>query len=170
MYSKWVGSILIISACSGMGFSIAAGYRKKVKMLRQMIRILDFMRWNLQYQLTPLPDLCRQAAGEINGDLKQILLDLSENLDYQSAPDVCSSMTAILRKHAEIPYELRSQLLHLGHILGRFDLPGQLKGLQAVKRSCEENLNHLNQGKESRLRSYQTLGICAGLALVILLV
>jgi len=57
----------------------------------------------------------------------------------------------------------------LGTSLGRYDLPGQVKGLQNVREECTLELEKMKNNQEERLRSYQTLGLCAGTALVILL-
>ena len=56
----------------------------------------------------------------------------------------------------------------LGTTLGRFDLPGQLRGLEAAIRSAEEALRSIRDGAADRRRSYQTLGLCAGAAVAIL--
>ena len=61
-------------------------------------------------------------------------------------------------------------LSELGESLGRFDLPGQLKGLEAVRRKCLMELEALGRNRTERLRCYQTLGLCAGAALVILFI
>ena len=65
--------------------------------------------------------------------------------------------------------ELRRLLTELGATLGRFDLPGQLRGLDAAIRSAEESLRRLREGAPERRRSYQTLGLCTGAAVAILL-
>ena len=49
-------------------------------------------------------------------------------------------------------------------------MAGQLLGLEEQRRRCNAELEKLNAGKEDRLRSYQTLGLCAGAALVILFI
>ena len=61
-------------------------------------------------------------------------------------------------------------LILLGRWLGRFDLDGQLKGLDAVRQECRRHLEELNNNREVRLRSYQTLGLCAGAAIAILFI
>jgi hypothetical protein len=57
----------------------------------------------------------------------------------------------------------------LGETLGRFDLQGQLRGLEAVKKNAEFELEQLRSNQDVRLRNYRTFSICAGAALVILL-
>ena len=168
MNYKWIGAILIVVACGGFGFSLAAMHLREERELRRLIGALDFMECELQYRLTPLPELCRLAGNEGKGCVRDVFLRLAEELDAQVTPDVESCMRASVSAASDIPVCTREALLNLGQTLGRFDLPGQLKGLESVRTACRQRLGELTQNKEPRLRSYQTLGICAGAALAIL--
>ncbi len=169
MEYKWLGAALIMAACSGCGFSIAAGKRKEEKLLYQLLHILQFMEAELRYRLTPLPDLCRMAAGEVKGTLHVVFLNLTRELNWQKLPDAGSCMSEAIQRTGEIPGRVRRLLVQLGHTLGRFDLEGQLEGIQAVRRRCEDALESIRKNRDERLRSYQTLGICAGAALAVIL-
>ena len=169
MGCKWIGAILIITGCSGCGFAIAAGKRREERLLHQLIGILKFMESDLQFRLTPLPELCRLAAGETKGTLHTVLMNLYRELCWQKLLDAGSCMYAAIQRSGEIPAGVRRPLVQLGHTLGRFDLPGQIQGIQAVQKRCEESLGKIARNREERLRSYQTLGVCAGAALAIIL-
>ena len=65
---------------------------------------------------------------------------------------------------------LHEVMTELGDHLGRFDLQGQINGLEHCREHCVSKLKLLSDNKEKRLRSYQTLGLCAGAAIAILLV
>lgn len=168
MSYKWIGAILVIVGCGGFGFSIASGCRREERLLRQLIQALQYMEWELQYRLTPLPELCRQAGKEASGLLRDIFLTLARELDWQASPDVSSCMSAALKRNRDLPRNLKKIFFQLGRSLGRFDLQGQLQGLEAVRTACEGELAALNKNRDVRLRSYQTLGLCAGAALAIL--
>lgn len=167
---KWIGAILIMASCSGCGFAIAAGKRREEQLLYQLIGILQFLEADLQYRLTPLPELCRLAAGETRGILRTVFLNLYRELKWQKLPDAGSCMHAAIQRSGEIPPKVRRLLVQLGHTLGRFDLPGQLQGIQSVRKRSEEALDAIRKNRDERLRSYQTLGICAGAALAIILI
>lgn len=167
---KWIGAILIMASCSGCGFAIAAGKRREEQLLYQLIGILQFLEADLQYRLTPLPELCRLAAGETRGILRTVFLNLYRELKWQKLPDAGSCMYAAIQRSGEIPPKVRRLLVQLGHTLGRFDLPGQLQGIQSVRKRSEETLVAIRKNRDERLRSYQTLGICAGAALAIILI
>lgn len=167
---KWIGAILIVASCSGCGFAIAAGKRREEKLLWQLMGILQFLERDLQYRLTPLPELCRMAAGETRGILNTVFMNLYRELNWQKQPDAGSCMYAAIQRSGEIPAKVRRLLVQLGHTLGRFDLPGQLQGIQSVQKRCEDTLGNIQKNREEQLRSYQTLGICAGAALAIILI
>ena len=135
MSYRWFGAALVIAGCGGFGFSIASGYKREEGLLRQLLRVLNYMEWELE---------------------------------WQTSPDAASCMTAALKRSHELPRRVRGIMKQLGHTLGRFDLPGQKQGLEEVKEACRMELEALGKNRETRLRSYGTLGLCAGAALAIL--
>ena len=167
---KWMGALLIMSGCASVGFAMAGTYRREERMLRQLTAALDYMACELQYRMTPLPELCSQAAGEYSGSVGQVLGRLSWELSRRSSPDVEGCMKTALAEVGSIPGKTREAFRILGASLGRFDLDGQLKGLENVRSCCRRELDRLSCDREERLRSYQTLGICTGAALAILFV
>lgn len=170
MSCKWIGAILVISGCGGCGFAMASRYRSEVQILLHLRRMIEYMGNELQYSLTPLPHLCRQVSEEAGGVLYRLFQDLSRELDWQLSPDVNSCMNAAVRKNPELPRSARRILLQMGRTLGSFDLPGQLKELESLRTSCDRELSILESNRDNRMRSYQTLGLCTGAALAILLI
>lgn len=168
MSYKWIGAVLIIAGCGCTGFLAASNKRKEERILQQLAEVLEFMESELQYRLTALPELCRQAGKGTTGVLREVFLNLARELDWQTAPDACSCMSAALKKSRELPDSVRHLLLNLGHTLGRFDLAGQLRGIEAVKSGCVQVLMKQGKDHEKRIRGYQTLGLCTGAALAIL--
>lgn len=169
MSYRWIGAILVFAASGGFGFSMASHYRNELSTLRKMITMLDMMECELSYHLTPLPELCRKTGSAVNGVLKQILYLLAEEMERQICPDVMSCMYYALSTATKVPDSTRKLMGSLGTSLGRFDLTGQLKGIDSVRAQCRQELANMEQNRDQRLRGYQTLGLCAGAALVIIL-
>ena len=168
MMTKIIGAAMIITGCGAVGFSMAAAHRREEKALRELVRALDYMGCELQYRLTSLPELCRCAATESGGVIAQVLNHLAVELEAQVAPDASSCMNAALSKTKGLPQRTKKNLQTLGISLGQFDLQGQLTGLEAARKQCRRELEELSKDRDVRLRSYQTLGLCAGSALAIL--
>ena len=169
MTVKLVGAMLIVAGCGGFGMLIAANYRREERALRQLLGCLDYMECELQYRLTPLPELCRQAAKESAGPVRAVFAALAEELEDQISPDAERCASAALARVKDLPSSARRCLSQLGASLGRFDLPGQLKGLEGVRAACRAELERLGKNRDVRLRSYETLSLCAGAALAMLL-
>lgn len=162
--------MLTIAGCGGFGFSLAANYRREAKLLQSLMSVISQMECELQYKLTPLPDLCRLAAKDAKDPLREIFLNLARELDWQTAPDSGSCMAAAIQRSCSVPRNVKNILFHFGASLGRYDLSGQLKDLETIRMECEQELKALTENQESRLRSYRTLGLCAGAAAAILLI
>ena len=169
MYLKLLGAILIFTACGGYGIKIAMNHRREVATLHQLARLTDKMICELEYRLTPLPELCLFAAEQTNGALSRYFAEFARIMDEQVSPDIGECTTVALSRISGIPVKTRVQLQALGQTLGRFDLPGQINALQQCRESCKGQLEVLEYQQPQRLRRYQTLGFCAGAALAILL-
>ena len=167
---KCIGAACIVSACIGAGITIVTNHKKEVNSLKNLILAIDYMESELQFCMPSLPVLCQKTAGQCDKNLKKLFLNLAFELEGQVAPDVKHCMESALCKSVDIPDKTQKCLELLGDSLGKFDLDGQLKALEQVKISCEEKLNQLLENANVRLRSYQTLGLCLGAALIILLV
>ena len=170
MIIRWVGAAMIIIASAGFALLMALFHKKEVAAIKHLIAALDYMECELQYRMYPLPELCRLTAKECPGALRGVFTSLASQLEEQISPDVRYCMRSVLAGQKNIPSQALHCLYLLGDSLGRFDLPGQLKGLENVRKECRERLNRMNAGVEVRLRSYQMLGICGGAALIILLI
>ena len=169
MSMKFAGAMLVILGCGGFGFSMAAAYRHEEKLLRQLRDILQYLYCELQFRMTPLPELCRQAGAHNSGAVARVFSRLGTELEEQLQPDAASCLVSAMAG-AELTPRVRDLLHHFGQTLGCFDLKGQLLGMEELRTQCTDALEELESGREDRLRSYQTLGLCAGAALVILFV
>lgn len=167
---KWIGAVLIVLGCGSCGFALAASHKRQEQELRQLIGALDYMQCELQYRLTPLPDLCRQTAVQVPGSLRSLFAQLAQELEDQISPDVEQCMNTAVARCGTLSDAVSRIFVNLGRTLGRFDLEGQLLGLENTRRECRRALDALSDNRDNRLRCYQTLGVCVGAALAILFI
>lgn len=170
MNLKLIGAILCICACGCCGFLTAAHHARNIRLLENLLFAVDYMICELQYRATPLPLLCRQAGGQCSGRIRQILFAFADELDAQLSPNAGICMSSALDRTGETDSKISIAFQELGKQLGRFDLAGQIQGLENCREHCAEDLLQMKSNKDSRIRSYQTLGLCAGAAVAILLV
>ncbi len=167
---KWIGALLIVLGCGGFGFSLAAAHIREEKLLRQLIATLDYMTCELQFRMTPLPELFHQAGKERQGKISLFFDLLGQELDKQLSSDVSSCIPAAMAAIIDPPESLERNLCIFRSSLGKFDLEEKLSGLETQRIICRNELQKLEENRDGRLRSYQTLGLCAGAAIAILLV
>lgn len=170
MTLRWLGALLVVAGCGGFGFSMAMYYRKQEQTLRQLIKALDIFASELEFKLSPLPEICRTVSQTVGGCVGRIFTYLAAELDSQVCPNGACCMEAAVNTASDLPGSCRGYLLQLGKTLGRFDVAGQLSELSATKADCMEKLDKIRSEKDVRIRNYQTLGLCAGVALAILLI
>ena len=166
---RLVGALLLVSGCGSFGFAMGLHYRREIKMLRQLLAALQEMEWELKYRLTPLPDLCATGAAAAEGKLGELFRKLRSELETGEFSEISGCMNGLVQT-MDIAPRCRTCLRELGNSLGRYDLEGQLQGIRSVKHRCRGFLEELESHRSERMRSYQTLWLCAGGALAILLV
>ena len=170
MSIKLIGSVCVMIACGGYGFYMACQQVSKIRQLENLIKAIHQMKCELQFHHTSLPQLCRSCVKYIDGDVFRVFSLLEKELEDQVVPNACQCMRVVVEKVGLTDTAIGLILQDLGNNLGTFDLDGQLLSLERIQERCEHDLEHLLKEKASRIRSYQTLGLCAGAAIVILLV
>ena len=167
MIYRILGALLVFGGCGGFGFSMAAACRREERQIHSFLRAVEFMLCELECHVTPLPQLLRRAAKIAGGDAASILHDAAGRMELGLDADAPASMEAVLAARRPGGY-LGELFRDLGQTLGCFDLAGQLRGLESALQRGQQMLRSHQQGRGSRVRSYQTLGLCAGAALAIL--
>lgn len=164
-----MGAALILSGCGWFGFSMANAYRTEEQGLRQLTRGLEYMECELQFIQTPLPQLLQKTAGVLRGEMSRILARVGQELEEGAWAEVADCMEQVLAERPALSQRLHGHLRQLGQELGQFDLNGQLSSLRALREQCLLERQELARDRQTRLRSYQTLGLCTGAALAVLL-
>lgn len=167
---KWIGAVMIIAGCGGFGFYLAVCYRREEQLLERFCKAMLYMINELEYHRTELPTVLADTAKTVDGPLSQILSSLSAQLQERTYTCVSECMHDILRRYPSLPVSVKKLLEELGDTLGHFDLSGQLMSLNAVMDACVRKKEDLARDRQVRIRNYQTLGLCAGAALAILLI
>ena len=170
MSIKLFGAICIVVACGGYGFFLAIQHFQKIKQLENLISALHHMKCELQYRQPSLSQLCRQCGNQTEGNVSKAFLLFAYELEQQCIPNVHQCMRIVIDKVGLNSTSMGTILQDLGNNLGMFDIGGQLLSLERIQKRCEKELEGLQSNSEIRARSYQTLGLCAGAAIVILLV
>ena len=170
MMFKILGALFIVVGCGSFGLIMAFNHRREVFALEQLIAALDYMQSELRYNLLPLPELSEKVVGITKGVVSKVFRYFLEELQKQVLPDAEICMRSALEQARDVPDITKSCFEVLSLTLGKFDLEGQERALSSLRQNCYKKLDEFTKNQDTRLRSYQTLGICAGAAVTILFI
>lgn len=170
MIVKLLGAVCVMVVCGGFGAMLAYTKIKEINLLNQWVRMLLRLENEIHYRLKAIPDIFRQISAEESGVLSDFLLQTAIEMENQIQPDVSRCMAVSASSLVGIPNSVIKLIEHLGNELGRYEVEGQITGIKQIRLKAEELLSVLERDRIKRIRGYQTLGICAGAALVIIFI
>ena len=164
---RLIGAALVTLSASLVGFGFARGVRRQCAQLEGLLWALDFMQSELSSRLTPLTQLFSMLSACRQRDVALFFEAAGRAL---SVPPGCTVPVSFKRGfQASSNFAPGQALYGLSMGLGRFDLESQLAAIERAKGSITSVLLQLQAQKRARCRSYETIGICAGLALAVIL-
>ena len=165
------GASLVVLAASAAGFGFAKNVRLQCAQLDALSWALETMAGEMSARLTPLPEIFLLLGS---GAQKDVSLFFKTAAMALMTPPGCTVPVAFKRGFAAAmnfrPGEQAVQALYaLSAGLGRFELERQLAAIEQAKAAVTRALLSLQAQKQVRTRCYGTIGVCAGLALAVIL-
>ena len=168
---RWFGFILIVTGAAASGSLLAAGVRRSVRQCTAMQNALAFMKAEIEFHLTPLDQISMQMASMLPQPLSLVFRSVSR--DIRRMPGVLpgSLMRRALNVHRnKITPELSKILADLFELLGKQDVLAQVRAAELAEARLKQEIHRIEAEKKDRCRTYRTIGICAGLAVAVILI
>ena len=168
---KVLGVLLVTVGTAGAGFGFARAVRGQIRQMVALIAALEYLKSEMEYRLTPLPELFAELAqgeeaaaaaffGRCAGSMRE---------DRSASPQVVFRGAMEQTKELQWSRRTREAMMNLAFSLGRFDLGGQRRAIELAQERIGQELQEVQAGSRARCRSYETIGICAGLAVAVIL-
>ena len=167
---KILGVVSIVIGCASFGFYSVYKERKEITQLRALLRLLDAFKMELMHSSSPIAKILRIVANDPDNQIHNLFRQLADVLDQHVSPNVSHCMDMIITQHYDLTDTVRSALNMVGDSLGSYGLELQLAGLASVRASVSQTIKSLRDGQQERHRCMQTLWLCAGAGIAILLV
>ena len=161
---KHIALGLIFLACGGTGVFLARGFGARVRQLELCMQMLAAMRAQLQFSRPPLERMLGEiCAGECPAFLPSCLTRMQTGIAFPVA-----WREALEADNRALREEDRRPLLALGEILGAGDAAGQCETLGLHESLLQTRLEQARARRDSRGKACFTLGLLAGLTVIIL--
>ena len=169
---KLIGLSLILAASGAVGAGLAGTVRRQQAQTLALIDALLRIRHELQYRLTPLPEIFAALGGSRNREIAEFFSRLAALL---SSAQTCTVGYACRQALAQtrglsLSSAARGTILSLFDSLGRYDLEGSVQALDLALSRLREEAKALQNSAAARCRTYLTLGVCTGLAAAVILI
>jgi stage III sporulation protein AB len=169
---RLLGTVLVIGACSALGFSARQHMAHRVIILEQFIQMLDMISAELDNHQTPLPDIIHQLAEESGTELRRLFSEMNRRLACKDGLSFAYRWQTTIRDMAPelgLESEEITILRDVAAYLGRYQAEQQIFGLQQTRarlESVKANALHTLQTKGS---VYRTCGIAGGIVAVLMM-
>ncbi len=173
MWLKLAGSILIVAAGAWTGFAVAGRYCERPRQIGQLIGCLTALQNYVNYASIPLPEALVNCGSQVDGPVRELFHHTARTLTacgWQSPRQALAGALEAQASRLALGDPEREVLLQLGANLGCTDRSEQHKYLAMVLDQLGQLEQESRRARDQNAKMYRYLGICGGLAVVILLV
>lgn len=177
MYIKIIGALFILSACTGMGLYFGSGIKDRLEKLQMLKHQFSAIRSDIAYSGTTLPEAMDTMAERLSinktskefqcfyGEVSKRLMEKS-GIPFQK---IWEDAIEHYLKNTSLNKNDLQLLSSLGGQFGYLDREMQLKTIDLyLARLEEERLSEVQKAGE-KMRLYRTLGLLAGVFLVVVM-
>jgi stage III sporulation protein AB len=173
MWLKFTGSVLIVFVTSCIGFEMAARCTERPRHLRQIISCLGALKSYVIYTCLPLHEALSQCTNGTNGPVAEFFQNTAMMLEQNATltpQQVINTVLGQMQGYLILNKSEIEVLNVLGGNLGVINREEQEQYLSMVIQQLERFEGEAVKIRDINTKMYRYLGICGGLALVILLV
>lgn len=164
---RWIGITLIIVSTGSVGFGLSRSLQRRCMLMHQLLKALDILKNEIHFCATPLPQAFALMAVSVPPPLETVFSHAARQMDKHRWMTPYAAMEQALQQTQDA--YIGAVLLSLSAQLGEYDTQAQLHGIALAQEQARDLLQQLEKERSLRSRTYETLGICTGLAVAILL-
>lgn len=172
MIFKIIGSICILTACSGLGFNMAKQWTKHLETLETLRKMILLLKSEILYSNAPLAEALEIVGTKSPGILGDFFIGVSDRIKRQDG-ELFYTMWKQEINGIEADSYLsdtdRNQLESFGEHLGFLDLAQQERTILLYLEQLDLAINYLREHQREKRRLYTSLGVMGGLFLMIIM-
>ncbi|MBQ4566094.1 MAG: stage III sporulation protein AB [Oscillospiraceae bacterium] len=167
---KLLGTILVLCSAVGFGLTKGLGFLHQLQTVKAFSASLEILKCEMNYTLSPLPKLCKTVSGRTRGACARFFASYGQLLEEGIPRNLAARKLLGDERKLSLPRDARMALLELFESIGAYELDGENRLLRVTAQRLHSSMENLEKEKKPLAKSYAALGLCTGLALVILFV
>lgn len=173
VYLKIIGCILVIISSAGMGFYFSSEIRLRIDDLKELKKLITLLRGDIRYANTPLPEavnsITRRHKGSFQEFFDLVNTKLSE-LSGETFSDIWRSAAEKGLESTSLSKKDKFYLTQFGESLGYLDKEMQMNTMDLYLSQLEDEIKEMTKTVKEKSYIYNTLGIMAGIFIVIVMI
>lgn len=173
MWLKLLGSSLVLFVSSYIGFQFATRCSQRPEQIRQIVSCLGSLKSYITYACLPLNEALRQCTHGTKGPIADVFHKTAQLLEENGLLTPQQALTTALHYVDKGLFLGNAEVEVLGVLganLGTLHREEQGHYLLMIMEQLEKIESEATRIRDLNTKMYRYLGICSGLAIVILLV
>lgn len=170
--TKILGILGLLAGTIGYAAEICAGRRNRIRFLKEIREMFCLIQGEMEYTALPLPQIFQNLSGKLKEPLKSALFEMGSKLTMEQGETIerlwqsCMEKTATFHELSERQKEI---LIAFPDGFTGSEYRGQARSMDRYIREMEQEIQQCEEELKSKNRIIMSLGIAAGLFLVIVL-
>ncbi|MCL2572894.1 MAG: stage III sporulation protein AB [Defluviitaleaceae bacterium] len=172
MIPTLAGAVALVVSCAGLGFYFAAQEGFRINDLQEFKKALMILSSEIDHLRTPLPIACANIAKRIKepiGGLFSHFSNLLKENEGETAYQLWAQTLDAHKKQTYLASEDWDVIEGFGKTLGYLDKQMQQSAITVTVDYINEKTTSLQTQSEKNKRMFRSLGVIAGLLLVVVL-
>ncbi len=157
----------IFLSSSLIGMLLSKKYSNRVNELKEFKNALNVFKTKIRYTYEPIPEIFNQISENINSNISNVFKFAANKMDVLTAGDAWQ--VALKMEDLNLNEEDKTVIGNLGKLLGKTDLQGQLSSIEMTLDFLDQQIRKAEIQKNKNEKMYRTLGMIAGISIVIIL-
>lgn len=170
---KFIGIAMIAMACGLFGFSISFDYVSRIRKIEKIKKMLVLLKGEIKYKNSEVIETISTVEEMTDGLSKEFLSEVIRTFNDEK----CSinyawkkSVNKILEDNKNLHEEDMRCLLELGTSIGITERETQISNIMNTIEILDLKINELNEGRGEKCKLYRTLGMMAGMFIMIVFI
>lgn len=170
--SKILGAVCLLLGAAGFAWSICTEQKRKLLFLKNMKEMYLLLQSEIGYTALPLPEVFRIVGEKMQPPFGEKLLTVSSHMTLERGEDFSDIWNHVMSqclREISLTDSQEELLLKFPQCLGMNEKLGQANALERYIEELNRSILQMEEGKKNKNKVIMSLGIAAGLFMVIIL-
>jgi stage III sporulation protein AB len=171
MILKILGSIIIITASSFIGYYLSFNCSKRPLQLKTLQGLIKVLENEIRFLSSYIPDAFKRIYKSVDSPVAEFFKGTVENLNSDKGLNASQAWEMSISKNifkTALNKEDKEILISFGKMLGNSDLEGQIKNIGFILNQLDQQEKKAEEIKKKNETLYRALGFLGGVAIILL--